>query len=355
MIPIARPVMGTEERAAVLEVLDSGRLVSGPRVERFEQECARAFGAAHAVALNTGTAALQAALAAHGVGPGDEVVVPGFSFFATASAVLAAGATPVFADIDPGTYCLDPAAAAAAVTERTAAILAVHLYGHPAALRDLRSLCGGRGLLLLEDAAQAHGAALDGDPVGAQGTVCFSFHAGKNMTTGEGGLVLTGDADVADRLRLLRNQGMRAPGSHEVLGGNLRMTEIAAAIGLVQLSRLAEGNARRADHARTYSGELRGVGLPSVEAGATHAWNQYTIRAPGRRDDLVAALLRSGIEARVYYPRPMHREQALADRHAQVHLPVAEAAADQVLSIPVHPQLTAQDLGCVVAAVNAGC
>ncbi len=356
MIEIACPMLGPEEAAAALAVLASGRLVHGPQVEAFEAAFARRHGAEHGVAVSSGTAALVALLRAHEIGPGDEVVVPAFTFFATVAAVLAVGAVPVLADIDPETYCLAPEAARAAISPRTRAVMPVHLFGQPADMSRFESLCGERGLALFEDAAQAHGAAIGARPVGSFGGAAFSFYATKNLTTGEGGMVLTNDAGIAARLRRLRNHGRGASGLHEVAGTNARMTEMAAAVGLVQLERLADANAARRANARYFDERLRGVGLPRAVPGTTHVYHQYTLRLPASadRDAFVAGLVERGVGARVYYATPCHRQPALRAASARVEpLPETERASREVLSIPVHPGLDEAARQTIVDAVSA--
>lgn len=330
----------------MLRVLESGRLVQGEHVQQLEEGFARLHGARFAVATSNGTAALTAALLAHGVGPSDEVILPAFSFFATASSVMSIGATPVFVDIHPEVFTLDPELVEAAIGPRTRAVVPVHLYGQPADLSRLESLCQRSGLSLIQDAAQAHLATVGGRRLGSFGSACFSFYASKNMTTGEGGMVITNDDVMAQRLRMLRNQGRNAKGEHELLGGNWRMTEIAAAIGVVQLGRLEQGTRVRAENAAFYGERLKTdprlaqVSAPRVAEGRGHVFHQYTIelQEPLDRTRVVRHLLESGIEARVYYPRGMHREPliqrlALGDRP----LPHTDRAAQRVLSLPVHP------------------
>jgi dTDP-4-amino-4,6-dideoxygalactose transaminase len=358
-IPIARPRLGLEERERVLEVLERGDFRSGRRVEEFEHAFAAFHGARHGVALNSGTAALTAALTVQGIGCGDEVIVPSFSFFATASAVIATGAIPVFADIEPATYCLSLAAAAAAITPRTRAIVLVHLFGLPGDTPGFRELCQRHGLLLLEDAAQAHGAAIGEQRVGASGIAAFSFYATKTITTLEGGMVLTDDAVIAERVRMLRNHGRGASGQHEIVGANLRMTELGAALGSVQLTRLGALNAERRANAHFYDTELRGVVPPVVPSPRIHVYHQYTVRAPGprERDHLLEALHARGIEARVYYRRPIHRQPALEALLAgrSVDLPETDRASAEVLSLPVFAGLREEERAYVVAAVNGAC
>jgi perosamine synthetase len=349
MIPIARPLIGDEERAAVDRVLRSGGMAQGPEVEAFENEFSKLVGGRHCVAVNSGTSALHLALVAMGISAGDEVIVPSFSFAATANAVCLAGGTPVFVDIDPDTFCIDPSAVEAAVGPRTAAVMPVHLYGHPAAMSELEAIASRHSLAIIEDAAQAHSAGIDGRNAGEFGlTACFSFYPTKNMTTGEGGLVVTPSAEVARMLRLLRNQGMERRYENEIVGFNVRMTDIAAAIGRVQLTRLAGWNADRQRNAAYLTDRLTTVTPPSVAPGATHVYHQYTVRSSDR-DGLAKRLSERGVGSGVYYPTPIHRLPSFA---LDLDLPVTAKAADEVLSLPVHPSLSTDDLDAIVAAVN---
>lgn len=349
-IPAASPHIGSEERAAVDRVLASGMIAQGPEVAAFEAEFSPVAGGVECVAVNSGTSALHLGLLAAGIGPGDEVIVPSFTFAATGNSVALAGATPVFADIEPDSFCLDPAAVRAAIGPRTAAIMPVHLYGHPAAMGALGELAAQHGLAVFEDAAQAHAATLDGKPVGAFGAFgAFSFYPTKNMTSGEGGMVTTADPELARKVRLLRNQGMERRYANELVGFNTRMTDIHATIGRVQLGHLAEWTARRQANARLLDESLEGVTVPPVAAGAVHVYHQYTIRVAGDRDAFVAALAERGIGSGVYYPTPTHR---LPSFGLTLDLPATEQAAREVISLPVHPKLTDDDLGRIVEAVN---
>lgn len=353
MIPAARPLVGEEERRAVDHVLASGGLAQGPQVAAFESEFSEVAAAGrHCVAVNSGTSALHLSLLAAGLGPGDEVIVPSFTFAATANAVALTGATPVFADIEPQHFCIDPDAVGTLITSRTRAVMPVHLYGHPAQTARLNELCERHGLLLVEDAAQAHLASLDGRLVGTFGIAgCFSFYPTKNMTSGEGGMVVTADADLARRMRLLRNQGQEIRYHNEVVGLNNRMTDIHAAIGRVQLRKLSGWTRRRQENAAFLDAGIRGVVTPSVAVGATHVYHQYTIRVVGHdRDAFAAALADHGVGSGVYYPVPVHR---LTSFGRTVDLPETEAAAREVLSLPVHPALSEADLESIVTAVNA--
>jgi dTDP-4-amino-4,6-dideoxygalactose transaminase len=355
-IPAAKPVIGDEERAAVDRVLRSGMIAQGPEVAAFEREFAAALvGGRECVAVSSGTAGLHLGLLAAGIGPGDEVIVPSFTFAATANSVALTGARPVFADIDPDYFCLDPAAAEAAITPRTKAIMPVHLYGQPADLAGLEQVAQRHGLALFEDAAQAHGAEFEGRPVGGFGAFAmFSLYPTKNMTSGEGGMVACATAAQATGVRLLRNQGMAKQYANEVVGLNERMTDIHAAIGRVQLGKLAEWTARRQANAAFLSANLSGVVTPATRPGSTHVYHQYTIRVGQDRDGLVRALREEHqIGSGVYYPIPNHQLPSLAKYAPGLDLPQTARAAAEVVSLPVHPSLSQADLDRIVGAVNA--
>ena len=364
-IPAARPLIGAEERAAVDAVLAGGMVVQGPQVAAFEEEfSARVVGGAHCVAVNSGTSAQHLAALASGAGADREaeVIVPSFTFAATANSVAITGARPVFADIDPVTFTLDPASVEAAVTERTIAIEVVHLYGLPANMPEILDIARRHGLAVWEDCAQAHAAAIDDEPVGTFGAWgSFSFYPTKNMTSLEGGMVSTADAELARRVRLLRNQGMERQYANEVVGLNNRMTDVAAAVGRVQLTRLAGWTAaRRANAAALDAGlaDAPGVVTPHVPRGYTHVYHQYTIRLEGasaaERDE-VARVLREQwqVGTGVYYPIPNHRLPSLAPYAPGLDLPGTEKAARECLSLPVHPSLSEADLERIVRAVGA--
>ena len=351
MIPAAKPLIGDDERAAVDRVLRSGMLAQGPEVAAFEQEFSALVDGRHCVAVNSGTSALHLSLLAVGVGAGDEVIVPSFSFAATANAVHLAGATAVFADIELDYFALDPAAVEAAITPRTRAIMPVHLYGHPANLVALADIAKRHGLLLIEDAAQAHAASVDGVPVGAWGEAAsFSFYPTKNMTSGEGGMVTCLSAEVARQMRLLRNQGMEKRYANEIIGFNTRMTDIHAAIGRVQLAKLAAWTGKRQSNARFLNENITGVITPPTAPGAVHVFHQYTIRIDGDdRDRFAAELSARGVGNGVYYPTPIHRLPSF-DLH--LDLPQTELASSQVLSLPVYPSLTQGELETIAQTVN---
>ncbi|WP_314646522.1 DegT/DnrJ/EryC1/StrS family aminotransferase [uncultured Microbacterium sp.] len=355
-IPAAKPLIGDDERAAVDRVLLSGMVAQGPEVAAFEKEFADHFvDGLPVVAVNSGTSGLHLGLLAAGVGPGDEVIVPSFTFAATANAVALTGATPVFADIEPETFTLDPAAVEAAVSPNTRGILPVHLYGHPARMAELGAIAAKHGLALYEDAAQAHGAALGGRPVGTFGSMAmFSLYPTKNMTSGEGGMVVTSTEETARRVRLLRNQGMERQYENEVIGYNARMTDIHAAIGRVQLGKVDAWTETRRTNAAYLDAHLDGVAIPPVAEGARHVYHQYTIRVQDDRDGFVRALKEEhSIGSGVYYPIPNHRLPSLQHFAPGLDLPETERAAQEAVSLPVHPSLSEADLDRIVTAVNA--
>jgi perosamine synthetase len=351
MIPAACPIIGAEERAAVDRVMRSGMLAQGPEVAAFERDFADLVNGRTCVAVNSGTAGLHLGLLAAGIGLGDEVIVPSFSFAATANSVALTGATPVFADIEPIHFCLDPDAVAAAVTERTVGIMPVHLYGHPADLTRLGAIAERRSIALFEDAAQAHAATWQGHQVGTFGTFAmFSLYSTKNITSGEGGMVSCERAEIARKIRLLRNQGMERRYENEIVGFNARMTDVHAAIGRVQLTKLARWTEHRQRNAKFLDKNLEGVVVPRVADGATHVYHQYTVRVPGHdRDRFAAALRARGVGSGIYYPIPSHH---LASFGRNLDLPETERAAREVLSLPVHPGLSHADVERVVEAVN---
>lgn len=352
MIPVARPQIGDEEKAAVLAVLESGQLAQGEVTERFEQEFARLCRARYAVAMSSGTAALHLAMIAHGIGPGDEVITTPFTFIASANSVLFCGAHPVFVDIDPRTFNLDPDLIEAAITPKTKAILPVHLYGNPADMIAIQQIADRHGLVVIEDAAQAHAAKINGVPIGSGNTACFSFYPTKNMTTGEGGIVTTNDPEIADRLRLLRAHGAKERYHHLTLGFNFRMTDLQAAIGLAQLPKLAGWTAVRRKNAARLN-ELLGfwVVTPLARDWAFHVYHQYTIRIQGGRGRIQERLAGRGIGTSVHYPVPVHRQLVYRDLGYDCSLPVAETASAEVLSLPVHPSVTDDDLELIAKEV----
>ena len=361
MIPISQVVLGPEVEELVLQVLRSGQLAQGAVVAELESRFAGLAGVSHAVAVNNGTTALVAALQALELQPGDEVITSPFTFVATLNAILEAGATARFADIGDD-FLVDAAALDGLVNDRTRVLMPVHLYGLPADLPAIAGVAERHGLSIVEDAAQAHGARISGRAVGSYGQGCFSFYATKNITTGEGGIITTDDADLADRLTLLRNQGMRARYQYEVAGHNYRMTDLQAALALPQLDRLEESNARRRSNAAYLSdalGDLPGVVVPIVPADREHVWHQYTVRITGEaaanRDAVAAALTEQGVGSGIYYPRLVHDYECYRG-HPGVRAddtPRAAAVVAEVLSLPVRPGLSEADLAAVVGAVRS--
>jgi perosamine synthetase len=359
VIPIARPLMGDEEKAAVLAVLDSGRLAQGARVRELEERFAAMCGTREAVAVSSGTAALMIALAVHGISAGDEVITTAFTFAATANSVLFTGARPVFVDVRDDDFNIDPSLIEAAITPRTRAVLPVHLYGQPCDMDAIEAIARKHGLVVIEDAAQAHGATVDGKTAGSFGTGCFSFYATKNMTTGEGGMITSAFSATAEKARLFRSHGETSRYVSESLGYNFRMPDILAAIGLAQLAKLAERNEQRRANAAYLTERLRGVVTPPEAPGRRHVYHQYTVRVPyvdgtsSARDALAAKLAEAGIETSVYYPLPVHKQPLYVSLGYHDELPVAERLSREVLSLPVHPALSSDDLDAIVAAVNA--
>lgn len=350
-IPLNRPQIGFAERRAVDAVLRSGRLAQGAKVSEFESRFSEVVAGGHSIALNSGTSALHLGLLGLGIGPGDEVIVPTFTFAATANAVALTGATPVFVDIEPDFFGINPEAVQSAINRKTKAVIAVHLFGHPALVAELRSICDSRGIFLVEDAAQAHLALFDSVPVGQWGEVAaFSFYPTKNMTTGEGGMAVTSDIQVARTIRLLRNQGMEIRYQNEIPGFNNRMTEVAAVIGIEQLKKVQKWTSQRIKNAEFLSNHLTGVSTPKVHKLASHVFHQYTIRVEGiDRDRFVKELIAKGVDADVYYPTPVHQLPAYGLRH---DLPVADKVSKTCLSIPVHQKLSRSDLEKIVTTVN---
>lgn len=356
MIPIAKPQIGEEEKQAVLEVLDSGMIAQGPRVKAFEEAFAAMCGVKYAVATSSGTTALHVALLAHGIGAGDEVITSAFTFIASANSVLFTGARPVFVDIDPATFNLDPAKIEAAITPRTKAIMPVHLFGLTCDMEPLMEIAAKHGLIVIEDACQSHGAEYKGRRAGAFGTGTFSLYPTKNITSAEGGMITTDDPAIDEKCRVIRQHGMRRRYYHDELGFNFRMTDVHAAIGLAQLGKLERFNAARIANAATLNAHLRGVITPTTPAGQRHVFHQYTIRVEGgRRDALMQHLTANGVGNMVYYPVPIHQQTFYVNElgYGDVRLPETERAAAEVLSLPVHPALSQADLEAIVAAVNS--
>lgn len=360
MIPITVVKVDAEARKLVNEVLDSGSLAQGRMVERFESLVADMAGTRHAVALSNGTLSLVAALRALGVGPGDELVTSPFTFVASVNAALEVGASVRFADIDPATFTMDPAHLEAVISERTKVVMPVHLYGQMADLAAISRIAADHGATVLEDAAQAHGAAI-GELRAGSVLGSFSFYATKNISTGEGGAVTTDDDELADRLRLLRNQGMRRRYEYEIVGYNYRMTDLQAAIGIPQLERIDEIIAtRQANAARLNEGlaGLTGLRTPVTAPEHRHVFHQYTVRitpeAPLSRDEFVERLTERGIGCGIYYPRAAYDYECYRVHPDVDTTPCSEAerAAAEAVSLPVHNHLSPADLDQIIATVS---
>lgn len=352
MINVASPSVGRKEIRAVKRVMKSGNLAQGPEVLAFEGEFSKKLASNYAsIAVNSGTSALHILLLAHKIGRGDEVIVPSFSFAATANSVELTGAKAVFADIDPHTFCIDPKVVESLITAKTRAIMTVHLYGMPANMKQLIAIANKHNLLLLEDAAQAHGAMVDKTYVGTFGDgAAFSFYPTKNMTSGEGGMIVTYDKDVERLCRMLRNQGMEKRYANEVIGLNNRMTDIHAAIGRVQLQKIDKYNNYRIENANFLNENLKGVVVPKAPKGYKHVYHQYTIRVVGHdRDKFIEELEKRKIGSGVYYPTPIHK---LPSYGRKLDLPETEKASKEVISLPVHPKLSPGELHRIVIAVN---
>jgi perosamine synthetase len=354
MISISKPYIGEAEKRAVMEVLDSGMLVQGPCTARFEERFAQVCGVRHAIATSNGTAALHIALLAHGIGPGDEVITTPFTFIASANSILFTGAKPVFVDIDPETFNIDPELIDQAITPRTKAIMPVHLYGYVCDMDAIQAVADRHGLAIVEDACQAVGAGYHGCKAGSFGTGGFSLYATKNVTSGEGGMITTNDDELAQKCRMLRNHGMQRRYYHDMLGFNFRMTDLCAAIGLAQIDRLEAFTAKRRANAAYLSARIESVTTPGVKDGYDHVWHQYTIRVNGERerDAAVKQLTEAGIGTGIFYPVPAHQQDYMREIVGEVRLPVAERLAKEVISLPVHPQLSQADLDVIVTEVN---
>jgi len=354
MIPIARPDLGQEEIDAVAEVIRSGIIAQGPRVRELEAAWADYCGVRQTIAVGNGTLALMATFACLGIGPGDEVITVSHTFAATANAILSTGATPVFVDIEPDTYLIDAKRIEAAITPRTRAIVPVHLFGLVADMDMIRAIADRHGLEVVEDACQAHGATYRGRRAGSFGHGTFSLYATKNMTTAEGGFITTDDEALADRLRLYRNQGMRARYQFESLGFNYRMTDLNAAIGLVQLSKLDRNTARRQAIAAAYNEGFADlpVQTPVVPDGRTHVYHQYTLEVGPARDAIIAGIREGGVGADIYYPIPVHRQTYIQERGLHADLPVTDRAAARTIALPMYPGMTDEDRATVIDVVR---
>lgn len=349
IIKISNPLIGFQEEQEVINVLRSGHLSQGKKVKSFEERFANYIGTKYAVAVSNGTDALFLSLLSLGIGRGDEVITTSFSFIATANAIIQTGAKPVFVDINAESFNIDENKIEEKITPRTKAIIPVHLFGLPANMRTINKVAKKYKLYVIEDACQAHGATYFGRKVGSLSDVgCFSFYPTKNMTTGEGGIVTTNRKEIAEKISILRNQGMKITYYHLTMGYNKRMTDISAALGLVQLRRLASFNRKRKAHAKQYQKILKipGIILPKEKPNFFHVYHQFTIRVsdafPFNRDEVREKLLKENIETGVYYPLIIPRQEAYSSFRGEYN--IAEKITSEVLSLPVHPGITSSDV-----------
>ena len=359
-IPIARPIIGQEEIKAVEEVLKSGMLAQGEAVKSFEDEFAAYLGVKNAIAVNNGTVALDLAIKALDLEPGSEIITPAFTFIATANCALYQGLRPVFADVDEKTFNIDPDDMQERITPRTKAVIGVHLYGQPFQISGVQEICQDRSIALVEDCAQAHGAEWKGKKVGSFGTGCFSFYPTKNMTTGEGGMITTDDDALAARLRLLRSHGDSGKYNHITLGYNYRMMNLQGALGLVQLRRLEEFTARRIANAGYLNDQIKATGIstPFQMDGVRHVYHQYVVRVEDElhasRERLMEYLQAKGVGSAVHYPKAVYQQPFYKDLgYTDVSCPVAEDVSRRVMSLPVHPALSAEDLQYISQTMNS--
>ena len=341
--------------AALAGVLDSAFFILGPNCQALEQEVAEYCGVKHAIGVASGTDALHLALRAAGVGPGDEVITPAFTFIATAEAISYVGAEPVFVDVDPRTFNIDVDALEGCLTDRTRAVMPVHLFGQPANMSAIQDFCKQKGLLLIEDCAQAFGADVDGKKAGSLGDAgCFSFFPSKNLGCyGDGGMVITDNDEIANELRVLRNHGSRERYHHSIIGYNSRLDDMQAAILRIKLKRIDDYNRMRHANAQRYSWQLEGCGVttPFEDGVGTHVYHQYTLLS-GKRDQVHKALGEAGIASAIYYPIPLHRQEVYAERFRNTSLPVSERVAKECLSLPMYPELTESQIDLVCDTIR---
>jgi len=359
LIPINLPKIGDEEIQAVIQVMKSGMLTSGlgagPKVTEFEKKYAEFAGVKHAIAVNTGTAALHAALLATEIKAGDEVILPSFTFVATAEAVVLAGGKPVFTDIDPETYTLAPEAVKNAINQKTKAIIPVDLYGLPADITPIREITSNYNITIIEDCAQSHGATYQKKPTGAFADLaCWSLYAAKNIGTGEGGVVTTDNDELAEKVKMVRTHGEKVKYQSLMLGTNYRMTEIQAAIGVVQLSRLPDFLAKRTRNAERMTEKLEcqeKLKLPKKFNDKTSSWYLYTVRIKDstvmKRNDIIEQMHRKGIGAEAYYPIPINQMPFYRENFGVFNLPETEKASKEVLSLPIHPGVTDENIDTI--------
>lgn len=354
-INIASPQIGKEEIKAVTEVMKSGMLAQGPKVQEFEEKFAKFIGVKYAIATSSGTTALEVALRAHGIKAGDEIITTPFTFIASANSVLYVGAKPVFVDIDEKTFNIDPGKIEKAITKKTKAIMPVHLYGQACDMTEIMKIAKKHKLAVIEDACQSHGAEWKKKKAGSFGTGAFSLYPTKNMTTGEGGMITTDSKEIYDQCNLIRAHGSKIKYYHDILGYNYRMTDMEAAIGIEQLKKLNKFNNSRIQNAKYLNqnlGKIKGIMVPEADKNAKHVYHQYTIRVTGefpiKRDEVLKKLGEASIGTAVFYPLPINEQKVYKDLGYKANTPVAEEVSEQVLSLPVHPGLKKSDLAYIV-------
>jgi dTDP-4-amino-4,6-dideoxygalactose transaminase len=357
MIPIVKPLIGDEEKKAVLKVLDSGMIACGPKTEEFESGFAKYVGTKYALSTTSGTTALHLAHLSLDIGKGDEVIVPSFSFIASVNSIIFCNAVPKFCDVDDKTYNMDIKKIEGLITDKTKAIMPVHLYGLPANMKEIQKIADNNNLIVIGDAAQAHGAEINGKMIGSFGKLeCFSFYPTKNMTTGEGGMITTDDDELFEIAKSIRNHGREKTKwgyEHKILGYNYRNTDIGSAIGHEQLKKLPDFLKKRRENAKFYDENLNCENTPFVPNGFKHAYHQYTIRCENR-NKLIEELKKNHIGFGIYYPKPLHKYPHL-ERFGHNDLKISEKLANEVLSIPVHPALSKKDLVKIVNVINKVC
>lgn len=351
-ISLSKMYVDDRIKQAVIEVLNSGQYIKGRKLSDFEHEFADFCNTKCAVGVSSGTSAILLSLMALGIGTGDEVIVPAHTFIATATPAIFLGGRPVYADIDPETYTIDPADIRNKISPRTKAIIPVHLYGHPCDMDSINKLAKKHGLFVIEDACQAHGATYKGHKAGSLSDVaCFSFYPSKNMTVlGDGGMVTTNNEELAKKIRMLADHGRTEKYIHELLGLNFRMSEIHAAIGREQLRHVTAWNDRRREIAARYDDLLRDLEVvtPVEKEWARHVYHMYVIRVK-QRDKLASYLQEKGIQTGIHYPVPLHRQPCV---RSDIHLPVTEKYVDEILSLPMHPQLTNDEVQYVASNIR---